>query len=247
MDERRDFALTQMRNSVHKLGSSAEGYKDPTLLRFLVAQSMDPDKAAKMFFQWQKWRASLVPNGFISESEVVDELETRKVFLQGLSQDKYPVMLIRTNKHFPAEDQNQFKKFVVYLLDKAIASAFKGREIGNEKLIGVIDLQSISYRNIDARGLITGFQFLQAYYPDRLAKCYILHMPWFFVSVWKVISRFLEKATLEKIVIVSNEDERKKFIREVGEEVLPEEYGGRAKLVAIQDVQLTPMENGTTN
>jgi len=39
-------------------------------------------------------------------------------------------------------------------------SAFKGRKVGNEKLIGIIDLQNISYKNIDARGLITGFQFL---------------------------------------------------------------------------------------
>ncbi|OIV94114.1 hypothetical protein TanjilG_29214 [Lupinus angustifolius] len=243
MDEGRDFAVTQMRNSVEKLGSSAEGYEDPTLMRFLIARSMEADKAAKMFVQWRKWRAAMVPNGFIIESEVADELETRKIFLQGLSQDKYPVMIVQTKKHFPANDQIQFKKFVVYLLDKTIASAFNGREIGNEKLIGVIDLQNISYRNIDARALITGFQFLQAYYPDRLAKCYMLHMPWFFVSVWRLVSRFLEKATLEKIVIVSNEDERRKFIREVGEEVLPEEYGGRAKLVAIQDVQLTPLEN----
>lgn len=40
-------------------------------------------------------------------------------------------------------------------------SSFRGREIGNEKLIGILDLQHISYKNIDARGLITGFQFLQ--------------------------------------------------------------------------------------
>jgi hypothetical protein len=40
-------------------------------------------------------------------------------------------------------------------------SSCQGREIGNEKLIGILDLQQITYRNIDARGLITGFQFLQ--------------------------------------------------------------------------------------
>lgn len=40
-------------------------------------------------------------------------------------------------------------------------SSFKGREIGHEKLLVVLDLQSISYKNVDARGLITGFQFLQ--------------------------------------------------------------------------------------
>lgn len=46
-----------------------------------------------------------------------------------------------------------------------------------------------------------------------------------------------------QIVIVSNEEERREFIREIGEEVLPEEYGGRAKLVALQDVVHSPLED----
>ncbi|KAI9074993.1 hypothetical protein K1719_043043 [Acacia pycnantha] len=244
MEEGQGFALTQMRKSVEKLSSSAEMYGDPTLMRFLIARSMDPDKAAKMFVQWQKWRAKMVPNGFISESEVPDELEARKIFLQGLSKDTYPVFVVQARKHFPTKDQNQFKKFVVHILDKTIASAIKGSEIGNEKLIGILDLQHITYKNIDARGLITGFQFLQAYYPERLAKCYIVHMPQFFVAVWRLVSRFLEKATLEKIVIVSSEEERREFVGGVGEEILPEEYGGRAKLVPLQHA---PLPNAPTN
>lgn len=236
------IALTQLRKSVEKLGSSTEKYGDPTLVRFLIARSMDPEKAAKMFAQWLQWRAAFVPNGSIPDSEVQDELRPRKVFLQGLSRDGYPVLLVKANKHFPSKDQLQFKKFVVHLLDKAIASSFKGREIGNEKLIAILDLQQIAYKNLDARGLITGFQLLQAYYPERLAKCFILSMPWFFVSVWRMVSRFLEKATLEKVVIVTSEDERDFFVKEIGEEVLPEEYGGRAMLVAPQDVTVPPLE-----
>lgn len=239
MERNQESALTQFRNSVENLGSSTDTYADSTLMRFLIARSMDPNKAAKMFVQWQKWRASFVPSGFIADSEVPDELEARKIYLQGLSKNGHPVLLVKASKHFPSKDQPQFKKFVVHLLDKTIASSFRGREIGTEKLIGVLDLQKISYRNVDARGLITGFQFLQAYYPERLAKCYILNMPRFFVSVWKLVSRFLEKATLEKIVIVTNEDEKQEMIKEIGEEVLPEEYGGRAKLVPLQDVVLT--------
>ncbi|KAK9935410.1 hypothetical protein M0R45_022513 [Rubus argutus] len=243
MEKTQEIALTQMRKSVQKLGSSIEKYGDSTLLRFLIARSMDPEKAAKMFVQWQKWRASFVPNGFISDFEVKDELENRKIFLQDLSKDGYPVMIIKASKHFPSKDQLQFKKFVVHILDKTIASSFRGREIGNEKLIGILDLQQISYKNVDARGLITGFQFLQAYYPERLAKLFILNMPRFFVSVWRMVSYFLEKATAEKVVIVSNEDETRDFIKEVGEENLPEEYGGRAKLVPLQDVVLAPIED----
>lgn len=243
MEKSPEIAVAQLRKSVQLLGSSTESHGDPTLMRFLIARSMDPDKAAKMFVQWQKWRAEFVPLGFIPDSEIPDELEARKAYLQGLSREGYPVLIIKTSNHFPSKDQLQFKKFVVHILDKTIASSFKGSEIGNEKLIGVIDLKQISYKNIDARALITGFQFLQAYYPERLAKCFLLNMPWFFVSVWRMVSYFLEKATLEKVVIVTNEIEKEEFIREIGEAALLEEYGGQAKLVAIQDVVLTPMES----
>ncbi|KAM7254934.1 hypothetical protein ACFE04_020175 [Oxalis oulophora] len=243
MENNQEILLTQMRKSVQKLGSSSEKYGDETLKRFLIARSMDTEKAAKMFVQWVKWRATFVPNGFISDSEVPDELDSKKVFLQCFSKKGYPVLIIQADKHYPAKDPPQFKKFVIHLLDKTIASSFKGREIGNEKLIGILDLQKISYKNIDARGLITGFQFLQAYYPERLEKCFILNMPWFFVSVWRFVSRFIEKATLEKILIVTNDEERKDFVAEVGEESLPEIYGGRAKLTPLQDVILPPLES----
>lgn len=51
----------------------------------------------------------------------------------------------------------------VYNLDlfSACFSSFNGSEIGNEKLIAILDLQNITYSNVDTRGLITGFQFLQ--------------------------------------------------------------------------------------
>jgi hypothetical protein len=78
-------------------------------VRFLIARSMDPEKAAKMFAQWLQWRAAFVPNGSIPDSEVQDELRRRKVFLQGLSRDGYPVLLVKANKHFPSKDQLQFK------------------------------------------------------------------------------------------------------------------------------------------
>ncbi|XP_024987952.1 sec14 cytosolic factor-like [Cynara cardunculus var. scolymus] len=243
MDHNQQPKLTQMKNCVQKLGSSTENYGDPTLDRFLIARSMDPNKAAKMFVSWQKWRASFVPLGFIPDSQVLDQLDAEKIYLQGLSKDGYPVVIIKASKHYPAKDQPQFKKFVVHMLDKVIASGIKGKEVGNEKMIGVIDLNQLSYKNVDARGLITGFQFLQAYYPERLAKLYILNMPWFFVSIWKMVSRFLEKATLEKVVIVGNEEEKNQFIREVGEDILPEEFGGQAKLVVLQDVILPPSQD----
>uniref|UniRef100_M1C344 SEC14 cytosolic factor / phosphoglyceride transfer family protein n=1 Tax=Solanum tuberosum TaxID=4113 RepID=M1C344_SOLTU len=61
-------------------------------------------------------------------------------------------------------------------------------------------------------------------------------MPQFFVTIWRFVCRFLDKATQRKMRIVMSEEQKQEFIREVGEDVLPEEYGGRAKLVLLQDV-----------
>ncbi|CAN8312220.1 unnamed protein product [Cochlearia groenlandica] len=250
MEESQELVLTQLRKSVEKLSSSTEGYEKPTLMRFLVARSMDPVKAAKMFVDWQKWRASIVPKNGITESEVKNELEFKKVCLQGPTKSGHPMVLIIASKHFPCKDQNNFKKFVVYALDKTIASGIKGKEVvGDEKLVSVVDLANITYKNIDARAFITSFQFLQSYYPERLAKCYILHMPGFFVTVWRFICRFLDKATKEKIMIVTDGEEERKFKEEIGIDALPEEYGGLAKLTFIQDVLIPQASSGllTTN
>lgn len=48
-----------------------------------------------------------------------------------------------------------------------------------------------------------------------------------------------------QIVIVSNEEERREFIKDVGEDVLPEEYGGRARLIALQDAVLPSLHSAT--
>nr|GEY91403.1 hypothetical protein [Tanacetum cinerariifolium] len=121
MDQNTQLKLTQMRNIIQYLGSSTEKCGDLMLERFLIARSMDPNKAAKMFVTWKKWRASFVPLGFIPDSEVMDQLDAKKIYLQGLSKDGHPVMIVKASKHYPAKDQPQFKKFVVHLLDKVIA------------------------------------------------------------------------------------------------------------------------------
>jgi hypothetical protein len=45
-----------------------------------------------------------------------------------------------------------------------------------------------------------------------------------------------------QVVIVTSEEERDFFVKEIGEEVLPEEYGGRAMLLAPEDVTVPPLE-----
>lgn len=88
---------------------SLQDCSDATMMRFLIARSMDVSKAGKMFVQWRKWRDAMVPKGFIDESEVEDELKAKKIFLQGLSIKQLPVIIVLANRHFHSKDQLQFK------------------------------------------------------------------------------------------------------------------------------------------
>ncbi|GJQ93215.1 sec14 cytosolic factor-like protein [Tanacetum coccineum] len=237
-----ELKLNEMKEAIKLLGSSAEKYGDTTLERFLINRAMDPKKAAKMFVEWQKWRTSFVPLGFIPDSEVPEQLEQKKFFFQGFSKDGHPVMLLNANKHYPAKDQDQYKKFLVHFIDKAIASGIKGKETGKEKVVIIVDMQKLAYKNVDANGFIAAFKILQNYYPERLAKLYMLNMPWFFRSVWKMIALALEKETLDKVMIVSSDKDKTQFMAEVGKDGLPKELGGNAKLIAFEDVQAPPLE-----
>lgn len=46
-----------------------------------------------------------------------------------------------------------------------------------------------------------------------------------------------------QIVIVTNDEERQEFVRDVGEEVLPEEYGGKAKFILLQDFEVEALDD----
>ncbi|KAL9259215.1 hypothetical protein AKJ16_DCAP05184 [Drosera capensis] len=209
MEEEKATALAQMKQAVRDLGSSTDNYLDGNLMRFLIARSMVPEKAAKMFVQWQEWRSSFVPLGYIPDYEVRDQLEERKMFLGGMTKEGYPLILVKACRH---------------------------NSLSKDKL----QLKS------------------ESYYPERLGKCYMLNTPWFLANMWKMISYFLDKATQEKassvpwfrsilnphlfcliaVVFVYSEEEKKKFIEHLGEDLVSEEFGGKAKLVALQDVTI---------
>ncbi|KAI3902507.1 hypothetical protein MKW92_014577 [Papaver armeniacum] len=242
------MAVNKMRELVETQGIPTQKCLDQTLLRFLKAKSMNPEKAAKMFVEREKWREEFVPLGFIPESEIADQLGDKKIYLQGLTKiGQQPFLFCKGSRYFTSasKDPLQFKKFIVYLFDKAIASSYKeGKEIGNEKITAAVDLKGFPYKRIDARGFTITLNVLKAYYPERLGKMYMLNVPGFFVSFWKMFSVFLDKDIQEKIIFVSSENEKENFIKEIGEEILPEEIGGRSKIIVVQDVIIhSPIKN----
>ncbi|MCO5609723.1 hypothetical protein L7F22_063955 [Adiantum nelumboides] len=228
--------LAEMRASLTADGIPSQGIDDATLLRFLRARQMHVPPAFKMLAEHQRWRASFVPRGFIVESEVEGELAQGKFYMQGnCNKAGHPVTLVLARRHFFNKSNfEEFKRFVVYSLDKIIASA----PAGIEKYVTIVDLEGLGYKNMDFKSLATGLQLLQNYYPERLAKLYFVNSPSIFIAFWKMASRFIDKVTRDKIFFLDDGKTCHVLVEEFGADVIPKAYGGKAELITIQDAHV---------
>ncbi|OVA09691.1 CRAL-TRIO domain [Macleaya cordata] len=220
---------------------------DLMLRRFLRARDLDIEKASAMFLKYLKWKQSFVPNGFISESEIPNDLAQKKLFLQGLDKSGRPIVVAFGSKHFPKKEKgglDEFKLnemldlgsspllgFVVYTLDKINARM----PTGQEKFIAIGDLEGWGYSNSDIRGYLGSLSILQDCYPERLGKLYLVHVPYLFMTAWKLIYPFIDSNTKKKIVFVENKKLKSTLLQDIDESQLPEIYGGKQPLVPIEE------------
>ncbi|CAA0816406.1 Sec14p-like phosphatidylinositol transfer family protein [Striga hermonthica] len=121
------------------------------------------------------------------------------------------------------------KGYVVFVLDKLCRSNLDGQE----KFTVIADLQGYGYCNSDVRGCLASLSILQDYYPERLGKVYNIHVPYVFMTLWKIICPFIDKNTRKKIVFVENKRLRETLLEDIDESQLPEVYGGKMPLVPI--------------
>jgi hypothetical protein len=110
---------------------------------------------------------------------------------------------------------------------------------GTEKFMFILDLQGVSYHNMDPVAMRTNFDFLQAYYPERLAKAFVVHVPTIFWGVWHMLSPFIDKVTREKILFVEDKALEMTLMEYIDKEQLPSLYGGRGHLQSMKDVSPT--------
>ncbi|KAJ1386522.1 CRAL/TRIO, N-terminal domain [Sesbania bispinosa] len=196
-----------MRAFVETRDPSAKEVDDLMIRRFLRARDLDVEKASAMFLKYLKWKRSFVPNGYISPSEIPDDIAHEKMYVQGVDKKGRPITVAFAAKHY----QN-----------KHGVDVFK-------------HIKGWGYANSDLRGYLGALSILQDYYPERLGKLLIVHAPYMFMKVWKMIYPFIDDNTKKKIVFVDNKKLKSTLLEDIDESQLPDIYGGQMPLVPIQD------------
>ncbi|XP_023748445.1 CRAL-TRIO domain-containing protein YKL091C [Lactuca sativa] len=225
--------IMQMRTLVEKQDPTSKEYDDLEIRRFLRARDMDIEKASAMFLKFVKWRKTFVPNGSISVSEIQNELAQNKMFMQGTDKSGRLITVVFGGRHYQNKTGGleEFKRFVTFILER-ITSRMPA---GQEKFVAIADVKGWGYSNSDIRGYLASLSILQDYYPERLGKMFVVHAPSIFMTAWKMIYPFIDEKTKKKIVFVDSKQLKSTLLKDIDESQLPEIYGGKMKLVPIQD------------
>ncbi|KAJ4895114.1 Sec14p-like phosphatidylinositol transfer family protein [Raphanus sativus] len=231
-DEMERSKVGIMRALCDRQDPSTKEVDDLMIRRFLRARDMDIEKASVLFLKYLAWRKTVLPKGHIPESEIANDLSHNKVCMQGHDKKGRPILVIVGNRHNPSKgNPEEFKRFVVYALEKICARIPRGEE----KFRAIVDLQGWGYSNCDIRGYLAALSTLQDCYPERLDKLYFVRAPYIFMTAWKVIYPFVDTKTRKKIVFVENKKLTPTLLEDINETQLPDIYGGKMPLTPIHD------------
>ncbi|KAG9446511.1 hypothetical protein H6P81_012639 [Aristolochia fimbriata] len=221
-----------MRAFVEREDPASKDVDDLMLRRFLRARDLDIEKASNMFLKYLKWRRAALPNGSMSDLEIPNQLAEKKMFMQGIDKKGRRIGVVFGAKHRAySRDLEEFKRFVVYVLEKLCAST----PTGQEKFIAIADLKGWGLSNCDIRAYLAALDILQNNYPERLAKAFLIHVPSVFMTAWKIVYPFIDKNTKKKFIFVENKNLKATLLQDIEESQLPDIYGGKLPLVPIQD------------
>lgn len=200
---------------------------DYTLRRFLRARGHHIGKASAMLLKYLRWKPSAKPRGFIAASEVARELAQEKLLMLGHDRAGRPMVYVFGARHHPSRrDLDEFRRFVAYVLDATVARLPPGQE----KFAAVADLAGWSYsQHCDVRGYLAALDIMQNYYPERLARVFLVHVPRVFMAAWKAVYPFIDDNTKKKFVFLHDRDVQRTLREAVDDENLPEIYGGKLK------------------
>lgn len=208
-----------------KYSNRSEGL-DLFARRFIKAEKYKLKKSIERAKKYIEWRNNLMPKGFISDEDVMVQLEQGKVFLYENTKDGRPILVIKVARHIPLKEIETLKKFVIYCLEVTAWYCDRNPRNPDGTFYALFDLDGVKWKNMDASGLKECFSILEKAFPERVSTIFMLNSPFIFDSLWKIVKPFVDPTSREKIKFIYGVDGLAK--EAAGVEALPKEYGGIA-------------------
>ena len=208
VDKTMDEQVQELMRQFQETGTGAR-FSETTFSRFLIGRKRDLPTALRDLVAFAKWREEHGADRLTLEDS--GEYGRRRVtFFHDRDKMNRPVLVSIIGRHLGSNrDIEEVRRFIIYLLEKAVALAAP-----EEKILSVFDLTAFGLRNMDLESVSVFLGTLQVYYPEILGQLLVVNAPFVFWACWAVIRPLIDPNTAEKIKFVSIDEVENYIARE---------------------------------
>lgn len=194
------------------------------ICRYLRARSFNVAKAVRMLVNTLVWRAEYGVDA-LTIDDLRSEIEnTGKMYIsESLDSEGRPIVYMKP-RHDNTTDRTSKVQYLVLVLELAIRRMDAAR--GVETMTWIVDFAD--YRQLTGLKSIGTSKdtaaILQAHYPERLGRVFILNQPGVFTFFWAAVRPFVDRKTVAKIAFLKHD--YAPIAAVVPLAALEEEYGG---------------------
>ena len=97
-----------------------------------------------------------------------------------------------------------------------------------DKSVNIIDLSNVGLKKFwNLRGLLqTASTMATAHYPETVERIFVLGAPFFFPTVWALVTRWFDPNTTKKIFVLSAAQQKETMLKYIDIKDLPQRFGG---------------------
>ena len=203
-------------------------WNDGLNLAYIYSVECKLDKAYERMINYFKWYKSFFPLNIQPGDNCVKVLNSGFLYIFGRDHQFRPLIICQPyilqdclNKYSDSDIMNASIFICQYIANYMLIPG----QIENWIMIVNMDGTSVLSLPDSVKKLINN---MSEYFIARLYRCYILGLNAFLRIIYKLICNFVEKTTVEKVIILDNKDDPRKH-NDINPENLEERFGGKAQ------------------
>ena len=109
-----------------------------------------------------------------------------------------------------------------------LCNRIRNNGIAINKTVNIVDLSNVGLRKFwNLRSLLqTASSMATAHYPETVERIFVVGAPYFFPTIWSLVTRWFDPATTKKIFVLSASEATETLTKFIAPENLPKRFGG---------------------
>lgn len=216
--------LTTFKSNVIVLTKKYPEFSLDDIGRFVIARKNDMGEIINMINQYKEKKATIqFP---IVKSMIQNEFPIGKMYVHGVDKEGRPLLVWVTRLHnYKTRDLDEVMRLFYFWTEHIIQRILPSNK---SKYSILIDRSEHGDDNSDTELVKRLSSDLGLLYPERMRKCIVYPVNWFFTATWNIVKYFLDPITRDKIVLTNSSTEVSEHI---DKEFLPASMKGTSSYV----------------